>query len=149
MQVCAERDARAEACPVGDEIDGPVGGLQQVPGEVDAPEDEPLAGTHADLGAEPPGEGAHADVGVGGHGGESEGFGRRSMAHAWVGAVPAAVGSGTGPDHTGLREITSLVEDGRLRVIVDQVFPLDEAARAHASGETGRTTGKIVLAVIP
>lgn len=51
------------------------------------------------------------------------------------------------PDHAGLREITSLVEDGRLRVIADEVFPLEEAARAHTLGETGRTTGKIVLSV--
>ncbi|MEU7646008.1 NADP-dependent oxidoreductase [Streptomyces huasconensis] len=52
------------------------------------------------------------------------------------------------PDHAGLREITSLVEDGRLRVIADEVFPLEEAARAHRLGETGRTTGKIVLSVV-
>ncbi|MFF8601353.1 NADP-dependent oxidoreductase [Streptomyces sp. NPDC015232] len=51
------------------------------------------------------------------------------------------------PDHQGLREIGALVEDGRLRVLVDAVFPLEEAARAHALGETGRTTGKIVLTV--
>lgn len=53
------------------------------------------------------------------------------------------------PDHAGLREITSLVEGGRLRVIVDEVFPLEEAVRAHTLGETGRTTGKIVLSIIP
>lgn len=53
------------------------------------------------------------------------------------------------PDHAGLREITSLVEDGRLRVIADEVFPLEEAALAHTLGETGRTTGKIVLSVNP
>ncbi|WP_250904557.1 NADP-dependent oxidoreductase [Actinomadura sp. NEAU-AAG7] len=51
------------------------------------------------------------------------------------------------PDHAGLREITSLVEDGRLRVIADAVFPLEQAAQAHILGETGRTTGKIVLSV--
>ncbi|MFE1290237.1 NADP-dependent oxidoreductase [Streptomyces sp. NPDC058751] len=53
------------------------------------------------------------------------------------------------PDRQGLREITELVEDGRLRVVVDAVFPLEEAAAAHARGETGRTTGKIVLSVTP
>ncbi|MER6299266.1 NADP-dependent oxidoreductase [Kitasatospora sp. NPDC001539] len=51
------------------------------------------------------------------------------------------------PDRQGLREITALVEDGRLRVIADAVFPLEEAAAAHALGEAGRTTGKIVLSV--
>ncbi|MDT0341475.1 NADP-dependent oxidoreductase [Streptomyces litchfieldiae] len=53
------------------------------------------------------------------------------------------------PDHQGLREIAALVESGRLRVIVDAVFPLAEAAAAHTLGEAGRTTGKIVLSVRP
>ncbi|WP_172381301.1 NADP-dependent oxidoreductase [Streptomyces sp. MNP-20] len=51
------------------------------------------------------------------------------------------------PDHGGLRAIASLVEEGLLRVLVDAVLPLEEAARAHALGERGRTTGKIVLSV--
>ncbi|MEU1673699.1 NADP-dependent oxidoreductase [Streptomyces roseifaciens] len=51
------------------------------------------------------------------------------------------------PDQQGLREISALVEQGRLRVIVDTVLPLEQAAQAHSLGETGRTTGKIVLAV--
>ncbi|MFE0173218.1 NADP-dependent oxidoreductase [Streptomyces sp. NPDC059002] len=51
------------------------------------------------------------------------------------------------PDHAGLRGITSLVEDGSLRVIADEVFAFEDAALAHAWGETGRTTGKIVLAL--
>ncbi|EMF00450.1 NADPH:quinone reductase [Streptomyces mobaraensis NBRC 13819 = DSM 40847] len=33
------------------------------------------------------------------------------------------------------------------RVVLDRVFPLAEAAAAHRLGETGRTTGKIVLSV--
>ncbi|MFJ5136493.1 NADP-dependent oxidoreductase [Streptomyces sp. NPDC088707] len=52
------------------------------------------------------------------------------------------------PDHLGLREIAALVESGRLRPVVDVVVPLAEAAKAHAIGERGRTTGKIVLAVV-
>ncbi|WP_452833928.1 NADP-dependent oxidoreductase [Streptomyces litmocidini] len=51
------------------------------------------------------------------------------------------------PDHLGLREITALVERGALRPVVDTVLPLAEAAEAHAIGERGRTTGKIVLTV--
>ncbi|MFI2078014.1 NADP-dependent oxidoreductase [Streptomyces triculaminicus] len=51
------------------------------------------------------------------------------------------------PDRTGLREIAALVESGQLRVEVDAVFPLEEAAKAHELGERGRTTGKIVLTV--
>ncbi|MFI9724292.1 NADP-dependent oxidoreductase [Streptomyces sp. NPDC052396] len=51
------------------------------------------------------------------------------------------------PDQQGLREITELVEDGRLRVIAENVFPLEDAAGAHRLGERGRTTGKIVLSI--
>lgn len=51
------------------------------------------------------------------------------------------------PDHLGLREIAALVEQGKLRPVVDVVVPLAEAAKAHVIGERGRTTGKIVLTV--
>ncbi|MEE1784490.1 NADP-dependent oxidoreductase [Streptomyces sp. SP17BM10] len=53
------------------------------------------------------------------------------------------------PDRQGLREIAALAEDGRLRVIADTVFPLEDVAAAHTLGEAGRTTGKIVLSVAP
>ncbi|MEU2080037.1 MULTISPECIES: NADP-dependent oxidoreductase [unclassified Streptomyces] len=52
------------------------------------------------------------------------------------------------PDHLGLREIAALVERGLLRPVVEAVVPLAEAAKAHTLGEQGRTTGKIVLAVV-
>ena len=49
------------------------------------------------------------------------------------------------PDRAGLEAITALVESGELRVHVDATFPLADAGKAHALGETGRTQGKIVL----
>jgi acetyl esterase/lipase len=49
------------------------------------------------------------------------------------------------PDHTGLAALAELVDTGQLRVLVDTVFPHAEAAKAHELGESGRTTGKIVL----
>ncbi|MED7929990.1 NADP-dependent oxidoreductase [Nonomuraea sp. LP-02] len=49
------------------------------------------------------------------------------------------------PDQASLRAIAALVAAGRLRVSVAAVLPLEEAAKAHEMGETGRTTGKIVL----
>ncbi|MGI5160505.1 NADP-dependent oxidoreductase [Microbispora sp. CA-102843] len=49
------------------------------------------------------------------------------------------------PSAHDLTQLTSLVEAGRLRVHVDQIVPLAEAAKAHELGQTGRTTGKIVL----
>jgi NADPH:quinone reductase-like Zn-dependent oxidoreductase len=49
------------------------------------------------------------------------------------------------PDHEGLFALSQLVEDGDLSVEVAATYPLEAAADAHRSGETGRTTGKIVL----
>ncbi|MEV1006176.1 NADP-dependent oxidoreductase [Streptomyces sp. NPDC049881] len=49
------------------------------------------------------------------------------------------------PSGAELEEITGLVERGGLRVAVDHVLPLADAAKAHALSETGRVRGKIVL----
>ncbi|MGK5730744.1 NADP-dependent oxidoreductase [Streptomyces sp. URMC 124] len=49
------------------------------------------------------------------------------------------------PDRAGLEAITALVEAGELRVEVSAELPLQEAAKAHALVETGRTRGKVVL----
>ncbi|MCG8928435.1 NADP-dependent oxidoreductase [Lentzea sp. CC55] len=49
------------------------------------------------------------------------------------------------PDRAGLEAIAALVESKKLRVHVDATFPLEDAEKAHALGETGRTQGKIVL----
>lgn len=51
------------------------------------------------------------------------------------------------PDPVGLAALTELVDAGKLRVHVEHVFGLAEAAKAHEVGETGRTTGKIVLSI--
>lgn len=51
------------------------------------------------------------------------------------------------PDHAAMRALAALLEAGRLRPEVAAVLPLEEAAKAHELGETGRTTGKIVLTV--
>ncbi len=50
-------------------------------------------------------------------------------------------------DHAGMQAIADLVETGALRAHIEATFPLAEAAKAHALGETNRTTGKIVLTV--
>jgi NADPH:quinone reductase-like Zn-dependent oxidoreductase len=51
------------------------------------------------------------------------------------------------PDGPGLARLAELAELGALRVAVEQVVPLEQAARAHELGERGRTRGKIVLPV--
>ncbi|MDL5205519.1 NADP-dependent oxidoreductase [Streptomyces sp. ALI-76-A] len=50
-------------------------------------------------------------------------------------------------DRAGMRAIADLVEQGRLRPTIAGAFPLADAAEAHALGDTGRTTGKLVLTV--
>jgi NADPH:quinone reductase-like Zn-dependent oxidoreductase len=49
------------------------------------------------------------------------------------------------PDRAGLDALAANVLAGRLRVFVERVFPLAEAAQAHELGEAGHTTGKLVL----
>lgn len=45
-----------------------------------------------------------------------------------------------------LQHVWPLVEEGALRPVMDQAFPLEEAAAAHARMEAGDHIGKIVLA---
>ena len=46
-----------------------------------------------------------------------------------------------------LREITSLVESGVIRPVVDRVFPFESTKEAMAYVETGRAKGKVVVKV--
>ena len=45
------------------------------------------------------------------------------------------------------RTVWPYAEGGRLRPVIDSVFPLDQAAEAHARMESGEHVGKIVLSV--
>ncbi len=56
-----------------------------------------------------------------------------------------ATGMMVEPDGDGLEDLTRLVDDRRLRVLVAETFPLERASHAHRAGELGRTTGKLVL----
>ncbi|KYK43124.1 NADPH:quinone oxidoreductase [Bradyrhizobium liaoningense] len=48
-----------------------------------------------------------------------------------------------------LREVTSLIESGVIRPVVDKVFPFEKTGDALAYVETGRANGKVVIAVRP
>ncbi|QRK94063.1 NADP-dependent oxidoreductase [Saccharopolyspora erythraea] len=50
-------------------------------------------------------------------------------------------------DHAGMNAIADLVEQGALRPRVEATFTMPEIRKAHEAGETGRTTGKLVLVV--
>jgi NADPH:quinone reductase-like Zn-dependent oxidoreductase len=52
------------------------------------------------------------------------------------------------PDQIGLLGLVELIEAGKLAVHVDQAFPLEDVAKAHEVGESGRVTGKLVLTTI-
>jgi NADPH:quinone reductase-like Zn-dependent oxidoreductase len=51
------------------------------------------------------------------------------------------------PDPVGLAGLDDLAASGRLRVEVDRVFPLEEAAAAHRHAESSHGAGKVVLEV--
>ncbi|WP_328537696.1 NADP-dependent oxidoreductase [Streptomyces sp. NBC_00344] len=51
------------------------------------------------------------------------------------------------PDGHALTRIARLIEAGEVRVDVEEVFALEQAAQAHTRGEAGRTRGKLVLSV--
>ena len=51
------------------------------------------------------------------------------------------------PDGTQLETLERLVDEGRLRPHVQQVFPLEEAAAAHELLEAGHVRGKLVLTI--
>jgi NADPH:quinone reductase-like Zn-dependent oxidoreductase len=51
------------------------------------------------------------------------------------------------PDSNELAEIGKLIDEGKIRVLVSQTFPLCEAMKAQEQVATGHTRGKIVLKV--
>eukprot|EP00882_Tetradesmus_deserticola_P026978 GHRQ01029803.1.p3 GENE.GHRQ01029803.1~~GHRQ01029803.1.p3 ORF type:complete len:111 (+),score=54.92 GHRQ01029803.1:571-903(+) len=66
-------------------------------------------------------------------------------------------GAITGPRYTftvmkhqarhGLTELAELMKSGKLKVTIDRVLPLAEAAKAHEVSEVGHVRGKLVLQV--
>ena len=51
------------------------------------------------------------------------------------------------PDGEELRQIAKLVDEGKIRPEVAQVFSLKDVAKSHQMSETGHVRGKIVLKV--
>lgn len=51
------------------------------------------------------------------------------------------------PDGVELEGLGRLADEGRLRVHLEEVFPLAEAPRAHERLEAGRVTGKLALSI--
>jgi NADPH:quinone reductase-like Zn-dependent oxidoreductase len=51
------------------------------------------------------------------------------------------------PNRDELIQISALIDAGRLRPIIDTVFPLAQARQAYEQAAKGHTRGKIVLRV--
>jgi NADPH:quinone reductase-like Zn-dependent oxidoreductase len=51
------------------------------------------------------------------------------------------------PDGAQLAEIGALLQSGRIRPVIDQVFPFDQAKEALAYLEKGRARGKVVVRI--
>lgn len=65
----------------------------------------------------------------------------------------AAIGATGGmfmvqPSSEQLGRIAALIDEGRVQVLIDSVFPLSETRAAHAKSQSGRAKGKIVLEVV-
>ncbi len=52
------------------------------------------------------------------------------------------------PNRDQLTQIGNLIDAGKIRPIIETVFPLSEARRAYEQGLGGHTRGKIVLKVV-
>ncbi len=50
-------------------------------------------------------------------------------------------------DQAGMLAVADLARTGRLRPVIEATFGLEQAAKGHDLGDTGRVTGKIVLTV--
>ncbi|MEU1307975.1 NADP-dependent oxidoreductase [Streptomyces cinnamoneus] len=48
-------------------------------------------------------------------------------------------------DQEGMRSIADLMATGRLKAVIEATFPLEQAAKGHELGDTGRVAGKVVL----
>ncbi|HWM33887.1 MAG TPA: NADP-dependent oxidoreductase [Pseudolysinimonas sp.] len=70
-----------------------------------------------------------------------------TMAADAAAAGMRATGYRVSPDGRTLAEIGRLIDAGQVRVHVDRVFDLADAAEAHRAIETGHTRGKLVLRV--
>jgi 2-desacetyl-2-hydroxyethyl bacteriochlorophyllide A dehydrogenase len=51
------------------------------------------------------------------------------------------------PNTQDLVYLKELIEAGKIRVVIDRTYPLQELAAAHSYSETGRAVGKIAIAV--
>jgi NADPH:quinone reductase-like Zn-dependent oxidoreductase len=50
--------------------------------------------------------------------------------------------------YDSLKEMATMIEEGKLKVTISKVFPLEQVAEAHRENEAGHVRGKLVLEII-
>ncbi|AEV96999.1 alcohol dehydrogenase [Niastella koreensis] len=50
--------------------------------------------------------------------------------------------------YDSLKEMATMIEEGKLKVTISKVFPLEQVAEAHMENEAGHVRGKLVLEII-
>ncbi|GAA4438561.1 NAD(P)-dependent alcohol dehydrogenase [Bremerella cremea] len=53
------------------------------------------------------------------------------------------------PDGPTLKALAALANEGKLRTIIDSVYPLNDVAAAHHKSQGGHVVGKVILNVVP
>ena len=51
------------------------------------------------------------------------------------------------PRQEWLKEMAQLIDEGKVKVFVSQVFPLEQVAEAHRESETWHVRGKLILEI--
>jgi NADPH:quinone reductase-like Zn-dependent oxidoreductase len=50
--------------------------------------------------------------------------------------------------YDSLKEMATMIEEGKLKVTISKVYPLEQVAEAHRENEAGHVRGKLVLEII-
>jgi NADPH:quinone reductase-like Zn-dependent oxidoreductase len=53
-----------------------------------------------------------------------------------------------GQKHENLAEVAKLIDEGKVKVIISKVYPLEQVAHAHEQSVTGHIRGKLVLEIL-
>jgi NADPH:quinone reductase-like Zn-dependent oxidoreductase len=54
-----------------------------------------------------------------------------------------------GPNVPVLNQLTSLIEGGKIKPVIDSVFRLEDIKKAHLLSQSGRARGKIIIEIVP